>query len=112
MATIFRIIYKDIKIIFIIMDRNNRSINISNSIGNNSINSNYRIRDSLETTVPGCFNLKLKERLFSFSYEESISFDSYHFSDKLSAIFSSSSENNQNRSNSATGKRKCIILNI
>ena len=73
----------------------------SNNVTNTIDQGNNELRDTNETLAPGVFDgKKLKRRLFSFSYEESISLGSDNFSHNLSLIFSSSVSENKQRSKS------------
>ncbi len=46
-----------------------------NSKSSNCKRNNSELRDSEETMIAGVFSKKLMKRKFSFSYEESISFE-------------------------------------
>ena len=80
--------------------------NISNEIEQ----GNSEIRDSSESMVPGVFDGKLKNRKFSFLYEESLSLGGANLSHNLSLIFSSSE--NRQRSKSSGKYKKLFILFI
>lgn len=76
---------------------NNDSINSNNT----SRHSNYYLRDS-NSTYPGCFEKTfIRSRLFSFSNNESLSFDDFNLSGNLSLIFSNNISLNRNRSRSS-----------
>jgi hypothetical protein len=61
-----------------------------NSKSSNCKRNNSELRDSEETMIAGVFSKKLMKRKFSFSYEESISFEAINLSQELSQIFSDS----------------------
>ena len=52
--------------------------------------NNPELRDSEETMIVGALSKKPMKRKFSFSYEESLSFEDINFSEELSQIFSDS----------------------
>ncbi len=94
------------------MDIDFRRINKTNSSGNSVLNNNSRLRNSLDTTIPGLFSSKYSERILSFSYEDSVSLGSSNLSDKLSQIFSDNSNEPNIKRSYSTGKSKFIYLNI
>ena len=80
------------KLYFIIRDKTD------NRIDNSGVCNNTGLRDSLDTIVPGIPSFfKYRERILSFSYEESLSFNSSNLSNKLSQIFSENSNENKKK---------------
>ena len=70
--------------------------------------NNSDLRDSTETWLPGAFDqTKLKSRKFSFSYEDTFSFDDLNFSNNLSVIFSSNKERSK-----SSGKIYKYLFNL
>ena len=68
-------------------------------------------RDSEETMVIGEFSRKYINRKFSFSYEESLSFDSIDFSHELSQVFSDSFNYQKRERSKSIGKsNNCYYL--